>query len=63
MADKETSAILGLKQECRTLRQRARALKEQNDKWRSVAHTLRSLAGMHDEQFKNLLRAELLPCD
>jgi hypothetical protein len=63
MADKETAAILGLKREVQTLRQRARDLKSQNDRWRSVARTLRTLAGLPDDQFKRLLTAESLPCD
>jgi hypothetical protein len=62
MADKETSAIVGLKREIKTVRQQVRDLKGQNDRWRSVAGTLRKLAGMDDIQFQNLLRGEsLLP--
>jgi len=63
VADKETAAILGLKQEVKTLRQRARELKGQNDRWRSVARTLRNLAGVDDGQFNNLLRAQSLPVE
>ncbi len=61
MADKEISAILGLKQEIKSLRQRARALSEQNERWRSVTRTLRSLAGLPDEQYRNLLQSQSLP--
>jgi hypothetical protein len=55
--------ILGLKRELRTTRERMRELKDQNVRWCSVAHTLRKLAGLDEEKFKNLLQAESLPCE
>jgi hypothetical protein len=63
MADKDTRAIIGLKAEIKSVRQRARDLKLETERWRSVAGTLRKLAGLADEQFKRLLTAESLPCD
>lgn len=55
--------ILGLKRELKTTRERVRELKDQNARWGSVAHTLRKLAGLDEEKYKNLLRAESLPCE
>jgi hypothetical protein len=57
------SVILGLKRDLKTVRERVRELKDQNARWCSVAHTLRKLAGLDEEKFRNLLRAESLPCD
>jgi hypothetical protein len=57
MGDQE-AAILGLKRELKASREKARQLKEQVDGWRRVARTLRSLAGLDEERFNNLLRAE-----
>jgi len=57
------AVILGLKRELKTTRERARELKDQNVRWCSVAHTLRKLAGLDEEKFKNLLQAESLPCE
>jgi hypothetical protein len=37
MDDKQTSAILGLKAELKTVRARVRELTAQNDKWRKIA--------------------------
>jgi hypothetical protein len=55
--------IIGLKRDLKTTRERVRELKDQNLRWYSVAHTLRKLAGLDEEKFKNLLQAESLPCE
>jgi hypothetical protein len=55
--------ILGLKRDLKTTRERVRELKDQNMHWCSVAQTLRKLAGLDEEKFKNLLKAESLPCE
>lgn len=55
--------ILGLKRDLKTTRKRVRELEDQNMRWCSVAHTLRKLAGLDEEKFKNLLQAESLPCE
>lgn len=62
MSDKETSAILGLKRELKTIRGTVRELKDQNGRWCNVAHTLRDIAALDEEKFRNLLRAQSLPC-
>ncbi|MCK1671235.1 hypothetical protein IVA89_05230 [Bradyrhizobium sp. 150] len=59
MSDRET-AIIGLKREIKTVRATARHLRDQNERWRKVCATLRSLAGLDDAQFQNLLKAESL---
>jgi hypothetical protein len=59
MSDQE-KAIVGLKRELKTIRGRVRELKDEAERWRSVAHTLRNLAGIDGGQFKNLLRAQSL---
>jgi len=63
MSDKEISAILGLKSELKAMRERARTLKDETSRWRNVALALRKLAGLDDAQFRNLLKAESLPCE
>jgi hypothetical protein len=63
MSDRETAAILGLKRELKTTREKVRDLSAQNLRWCSVAQSLRKLAGLEDEKFKNLLRAESLTCE
>jgi hypothetical protein len=63
MSDRETAAILGLKRELKTTREKVRDLSAQNRRWCSVAQSLRKLAGLEDEKFKNLLRAESLTCE
>ena len=63
MSDRETSALVGLKREIKAVRAAARVLKDQNDRWRSVAQILRKLAGLDEDKFKNLLQAESLPCE
>ena len=63
MSDRETAAILGLKRELKTTREKVRDLSAQNQRWCSVAQSLRKLAGLEDEKFKNLLRAESLTCE
>ena len=55
--------IIGLKRELKTIRGTVRELKDQNERWRNVAQTLRKLAGLDDDKFKNLIRAESLRCD
>lgn len=62
MSDRET-AIIGLKREIKTVRASARDLKDENARWRKVSATLRSLAGLDDGQFLNLLKAESLPTE
>jgi hypothetical protein len=59
--DKQTSAIVGLKREIKTVRADARELRGQNERWRKVCAMLRQLAGLDDGQFRNLLKAEFLP--
>jgi hypothetical protein len=56
-------AIVGLKQEIKTVRGTVRELKVQAESWRKVAHTLRDLAGLDEDKFRNLLRAESLSCE
>ncbi|KJC37709.1 hypothetical protein [Bradyrhizobium sp. LTSP857] len=63
MSERETAAIVGLKREIKTVRANARELKDQAARWRKVCATLRGLAGIDDGQFRNLLKAESLPCD
>jgi len=63
MSDKETSAIVGLKRELKAVRATAREWKDQAVRWRRVCGMLRSLAGLDDGQFRNLLKAESLPCE
>jgi hypothetical protein len=59
MSNQETT-IIGLKRELKTIRGRVRELRDETGRWRSVAHTLRNIAGMDDGQFNNLLRAQSL---
>ena len=61
MTDKQTSAIVGLKREIKSVRETARELRGQNERWRKICGTLRQLAGLDDGQFRNLLKAESLP--
>ncbi|WP_407174533.1 hypothetical protein [Bradyrhizobium sp. STM 3562] len=61
MTDRQEIAILGLKRELKTTRERVRELKAQNIRWCSVAHTLKKLAALDEDKFKNLLQAESLP--
>ena len=63
MGDKETTAILGLKRELKSTREKVRELNSQNGRWRTVAQMLRKLAGLDEDKFKNLLQAESLPCE
>ena len=63
MGDKEANAIVGLKRELKTTREKVRELKGQNDRWRSVANALRKIAALDEGQFKNLLQSESLPCE
>jgi hypothetical protein len=62
MNNQET-AIVGLKRELKTLRGRVRELKDENGRWRNVAHTLRKIAALDEEKFRNLLQSESLPRD
>lgn len=62
MSDKE-AAIMGLKREIKNVRATARDLKDETARWRKVCATLRSLAGLDDAQFRNLLKAEALPVE
>jgi hypothetical protein len=62
MAD-QTSAILGLKRDLKTVRANVRELRGKIDRWRDVAATLRKLAGLDEEKFQRLLEAESLLCD
>lgn len=62
MSNQET-AIVGLKRELKTVRGRVRELKDENERWRNVALTLRKLSGLDENKFVNLLRSESLPCD
>ncbi|WP_161495940.1 hypothetical protein [Bradyrhizobium japonicum] len=55
--------MVGLKREIKSVRADARELKDQAARWRKVCSTLRSLAGLDDGQYRNLLKAESLPCD
>jgi hypothetical protein len=59
----ETAAIVGLKRELKAVRGTVRELKDQNARWRNVAHTLRKIAALDEGKFKNLLRSESLPCE
>jgi hypothetical protein len=61
--DKEIAAIVGLKRELKTTREKVRELKAQNERWRSVANALRKIAALEEVQFKNLLQSEALPCE
>jgi hypothetical protein len=63
MGERETSAILGLKRELKSSRAKARDLSVQNERWRRMCVTLRSLAGIDAERFNNLLRSESLPSE
>jgi len=56
-------AIVGLKRELKATRESLRELRDQNQRWLSVAQILRKLAGLDEDKFKNLLRAESLPCE
>jgi hypothetical protein len=60
MNERETAAILGLKRELKTTREKVRELKGLNERWRNVASALRKIAALDDGQFSNLLRAESL---
>lgn len=60
MSERET-AIIGLKRTIKEVRATARDLREQNERWRKVCVVLRNLAGLDEEKFENLLRAESLP--
>jgi hypothetical protein len=62
MSNQET-AIIGLKHELKTVRGRVRELKDENGRWRNVAHTLRKIAALDEGKFNNLLRSESLPCE
>jgi hypothetical protein len=59
----QTSAIVGLKSTIKTARGTVRELRLENERWRKVARTLRDLAGLDQDKFRNLLRAESLPCE
>ncbi|WP_247497562.1 hypothetical protein [Bradyrhizobium sp. 149] len=63
MSDKETSAILGLKRELKTTRDKARAAQDEAGRWRRIANTLRGIAGLDDGQFGNLIRSEGLSAE
>jgi hypothetical protein len=52
--------IVGLKYELKAARAKVRELSEKNRRWHSVAQTLRKLAGLDEERFSNLLKAESL---
>lgn len=56
-------AIVGLKRELKMVRGTVHELKDQNTRWLNVAHTLRKIAALDEEKFKNLLRSESLPCE
>jgi hypothetical protein len=58
--DTKEIAIVGLKRELKTSREKVKELKGQAEAWRRVTSTLRALAGLDDEKFKNLLRSEYL---
>jgi hypothetical protein len=62
MSSQET-AIVGLKAELKRIRARVRELKDENGRWRNVAHTLRKIAALDEDKFRNLLQAESLPGD
>ncbi|WP_038968023.1 hypothetical protein [Bradyrhizobium diazoefficiens] len=62
MSERET-AIIGLKREIKMVRAKARDLREQNERWRDVAKTLRQLAGLNDVQYSRLLSAASLPIE
>jgi hypothetical protein len=59
----DINVIVGLKRELKGTRDRIRELKSENLRWSSVAQTLRKLAGLDEEKFKNLLRSESLSAD
>ncbi|MHC2536004.1 hypothetical protein [Bradyrhizobium diazoefficiens] len=61
MNEREASALVGLKREIKAVRANVRELKGQAERWRKVCATLRGLAGLSDDQFRNLLRTESLP--
>ncbi|MGY3344690.1 hypothetical protein ACVW16_007401 [Bradyrhizobium sp. USDA 4474] len=63
MSERETAAILGLKRELKAVRASAREWKDQVARWRKVCTMLRSIAGLDDAQFRNLLKAESLPAE
>jgi hypothetical protein len=56
-------ALVGIKRELRTVRGAVRELRAQNERWRKVALTLRDLAALDEDKFRNLLRAQSLPCE
>ena len=59
MRNAET-VIVGLKRELKETRARVRFFKEQNDRWQQVGATLRKLAGLDEDQYRNLLCSESL---
>lgn len=59
MGDQEIT-IIGLKRELKATRAKVQELKGQIDGWCRVAGALRSLAGIDEEKFSNLLRSESL---
>jgi hypothetical protein len=63
MGDRETAALVGLKKEIKTVRATARELKSENERWREIARTLRTLAGLSDAQYSRLLNAASLPLE
>ncbi|PDT57100.1 hypothetical protein CO678_35060 [Bradyrhizobium diazoefficiens] len=58
--DRTISALVGVKRELTAVRATVRDLKQRDARWRSVAQMLRKLAGLSDEAFANVLRAESL---
>lgn len=60
MAGDPTSAILGLKRHLKDTRAKANNLADENRRWRGIAQSLRKLAGISDEAFSNLMKAESL---
>jgi hypothetical protein len=56
-------AIVGLKMQIKAVRGTVRELRVQNERWRKVAHTLRDLAGLPDDQYSNLLKSQSLPTE
>jgi hypothetical protein len=63
MSDKETSAIVGLKHELKTVRAKVRDLASETKRWRMVADTLRTLAGLSEAQYSRLLNGASLPIE
>ncbi|MET3299682.1 hypothetical protein [Bradyrhizobium diazoefficiens] len=63
MNEREASALVGLKREIKAVRANVRELKDEAARWCKVCSTLRGLAGLDDGQYRNLLKAESLPCD